>query len=67
MAYVCDACGDPIPGRTATIVGESSARIQLWSPGQPRSGAAQRFDLCGRCYEGFVTFLETGRGRQDDA
>lgn len=66
MVYVCDVCGKEIVGRTALMVAEESARIQLWGPGDPRSGSAQRYDLCRGCYEGFVTFLETRRGRQDE-
>lgn len=53
----CDRCGGEIDSYDIKM---SSARIDLWGVGEPRSYSAQRIDLCCRCYEGFVRFLEGG-------
>lgn len=53
----CDRCGREIDSYDIKM---SSARIDLWGVGEPRSYTAQRIDLCCECYEGFVGFLEGG-------
>ena len=52
---VCDRCGKEINAYDIKI---SSARIDLWGIGVPRSYGGQRIDLCEECYEQFVSFLE---------
>lgn len=59
--YLCDLCGGTV-GTTATC----TARIMLWAPGEIRPGPAQRFDLCQKCYEGFLGFLETRQGKEGE-
>ena len=54
---ICDRCGTEI---TAYDIKISSARIDLWGIGVPRSYIAQRIDLCENCYNDFVSFLEGG-------
>ena len=39
---------------------DDSARITLWGVGEPRGSGGQRIDLCVKCYEKFVNFLESG-------
>ncbi|MBR2474828.1 MAG: hypothetical protein IKB51_07380 [Clostridia bacterium] len=53
----CDRCGKEIMAYDIKI---SSARIDLWALGVPRSYGAQRIDLCENCYNDFVSFLEGG-------
>ena len=59
---LCDRCGREIPGYDIKI---SSARIDIWGVGIPRSYHGQRIDLCEECYEKFVAFLEGGNGDGD--
>ena len=39
---------------------EHSAKITLEAPGVYRGNGGQRIDLCTKCYEEFVNFLEKG-------
>jgi len=59
----CDRCGVEITDYDIKI---SSAKIHLWGVGVPRSYGGQRIDLCVRCYEGFVNFLENGEGNNEN-
>lgn len=43
----CDRCGGEIDSYDIKM---SSARIDLWGVGEPRSCVAQRLDLCCKCY-----------------
>lgn len=55
---VCDRCGKEIETYDIKI---SSARLDLWALGVPRSYGGQRIDLCECCYHEFISFLEGGR------
>ena len=57
----CDRCGKEIDSYDIKI---SSARLDLWGPGVSRTYGAQRIDLCLRCHEEFVNFLERGERRE---
>lgn len=52
---ICDRCGKEILSYDIKI---SSARLDLWGIGVPRSYGAQRIDLCEDCYQDFINFLE---------
>ncbi len=54
---VCDRCGKEINSYDIKI---SSARLDLWGVGVPRSYGGQRIDLCEACYQDFINFLEKG-------
>ena len=54
---ICDRCGREI---TAYDIKISSARIDIWGLGGPRSYQGQRIDLCPECYQKFVDFMEGG-------
>ena len=56
---LCDRCGKEITDYDIKI---SSARIDLWGLGVPRSYPGQRIDLCQECYEKFVDFMERSEG-----
>ena len=56
---VCDRCGREIVAINNAQVSETSARIDLYPIGQPRTYPSQRIDLCEECYEQFINFLET--------
>lgn len=58
MSYICDICGADITGTSSNAISQESAQIRIWEPGLPRSYGGTRMDLCLRCYEGFVNFLE---------
>ena len=57
---ICDVCGAEIIGTRY-----DSAQIRLYAPGEYRGTGGQRIDLCTKCYESFVRFLEGG-GRKDE-
>lgn len=61
--YRCDICGKEIVGHSAQAVHQESAQIKLWAPGVYRAGSGERFDLCMDCYNQFVSFLESGAGK----
>lgn len=52
---ICDRCGAEITDYDIKI---SSARIDIWGLGVPRSYPGQRIDLCTECYQKFVDFME---------
>lgn len=51
----CDRCGAEINDYD---IKTSSARLDFWGLGVPRSYSGQRIDLCQNCYQDFVSFLE---------
>jgi hypothetical protein len=57
-AISCDKCGADIP---VWLAKECSAKITLNVPGEYRGYGGQRIDLCTKCYEKFVNFLEEER------
>ncbi|MBO5019058.1 MAG: hypothetical protein J6D52_00180 [Clostridia bacterium] len=40
---------------------DDSAKITLWGVGENRGSGGQRIDLCIKCYEEFVGFMEGGK------
>lgn len=56
---ICDRCGKEIIDYDIKI---SSARLDIWGLGVPRSYSGQRIDLCQECYEQFVDFMERSEG-----
>lgn len=52
---ICDVCGQEIVGTRY-----DSAQIRLFTPGEYRGAGGQRIDMCIKCYEKFVGFLESG-------
>ncbi len=60
---LCDRCGREITSYDIKI---SSARIDLWGIGVPRSYPGQRIDLCEGCFEALLTFMENGKGSEDE-
>lgn len=63
VQMTCDRCGQEINGYDIKI---SSARIDLWAVGTPRSYGGQRIDLCVNCYHDFVNFLEDPKEVRDN-
>ena len=61
---ICDRCGKEINSYDIKI---SSARIDFWAIGAPRSYPGQRVDLCEGCYEKFVSFMEGADYEQREA
>lgn len=59
-SMICDKCGNEIKCWASYIERESSARIRFWGVGQVRSNDGQKIDLCSKCAEKFVNWLETG-------
>lgn len=62
---ICDRCGAEILNPKQCYcptyaLKDYSAKITLWSVGEPRSNFGQRIDFCPNCYEKFVNFLEGG-------
>lgn len=56
---ICDKCGKELTAFNNAQISKTSARIDLYPIGQPRTYPSQRIDLCEECYEQFVKFLET--------
>lgn len=56
----CDKCGKELTATNNAQISQSSARIDLYAIGQPRTYASQRIDLCEDCYQEFINFLEKG-------
>lgn len=56
---ICDRCGKELTAFNNAQISKTSARIDLYPIGQPRTYPSQRIDLCEECYEQFVNFLET--------
>ena len=48
--YFCDRCGKELTAINNAQISQSSARIDLYAIGQPRTYASQRIDLCEDCY-----------------
>ena len=62
---ICNKCGKEIVNdsgcyKTNYAIYRYSARIQLWGVNEPRGYGGQRIDLCPKCYEEFINFLEGG-------
>ncbi len=51
----CDRCGKEIADYDIKM---SSARIDVWGLGVPRSYPGQRIDFCEKCYQDFIDFFE---------
>lgn len=58
-SMVCDKCGNEIPCWANYIITENSARIKFWGVGATRSNDGQKIDLCPKCAEKFINWLET--------
>ena len=58
-AIICDKCGKELTAINNAQISKTSARIDLYPIGQPRTYPSQRIDLCAECYEQFINFLET--------
>ena len=56
---ICDRCGKELTAFNNAQISKTSARIDLYPIGQPRTYPSQRIDLCEECYEQFISFLET--------
>ena len=60
----CDRCGESIFNThnnwlPRNIMNGQSAMIKLWKPEDLRSCSGDRIDLCEKCYQKFITFMET--------
>ena len=55
---ICDRCGKEIDFINNAQISKTSARIDLYPIGQPRTYPSQRIDLCEDCYNEFINFLE---------
>lgn len=55
----CDRCGTSQELITKNDIIISFAKIDLWGVGQHRTEASQRMDLCEKCFQKFVNFLES--------
>ena len=65
IEITCNRCGidifNPIEGYCPIYALKNfSAKITLWPVGEPRSSFGQRIDLCPKCYEEFIHFMEGG-------
>ena len=58
-SMLCDKCGNEIPCWANHIITENSARIRFWGVGETRSNNGQNIDLCSKCAEKFINWLET--------
>lgn len=65
ISYQCDVCGQDLKGPDARTVASECALLKLWVPTEPRSGGGQRYDLCLDCFAGLISFLETGRPKEE--
>lgn len=54
----CDKCGKKLRAINNSQISQTSARIDLYAIGRPRTYASQRIDLCEDCYQEFINFLE---------
>ena len=62
----CDRCGERIVNTKNCYnqnyaLRDDSAKITLWGVGENRGSGGQRIDLCVKCYEEFVGFMEGGK------
>lgn len=55
----CDRCGKSEMLITKNDIIILFAKIDLWGVGQHRTEAPQRMDLCEKCFQKFVNFLES--------
>lgn len=55
----CDRCGTDLTTINNAQISKTSARIDLYPIGQPRTYPSQRIDLCEDCYNAFISFIET--------
>ena len=55
----CDRCGKELTAINNAQISKTSAKIDLYPIGQPRTYPSQRIDLCEDCFNDFITFLET--------
>lgn len=55
---LCDRCGKEFNAINNAQLSNESARLDLYSIGQPRTCPTQRIDLCEDCYQEFINFLE---------
>lgn len=62
VTVLCDLCNAEVSSLSTE---RDCALIKLWSPGAYRSGPGQRIDLCVKCYNKFVNFLEK-EGKTND-
>lgn len=53
---VCDRCGKEI--FNCFNLKDVAARINFWNVGAPRSASGQKIDLCPKCCDEFIRFLE---------
>ena len=56
---ICDRCGERKELITKNDIIVSFAHIELWGVNQHRTDAPQKIDLCERCYEKFIRYLES--------
>lgn len=54
----CDRCGKEFEAINNAQLSTQSARLDLYTIGQPRTCPSQRLDFCAECFDKFVTFLE---------
>lgn len=55
----CDRCGAEIECWANYIIKENSARIKFWGVGATRCNDGQNIDLCVKCAEKFINWLES--------
>ena len=58
---ICDRCGKELTAINNAQRSKTSARIDLYALGQPRTYPSQRIDLCEDCFNDFITFLESAQ------
>ena len=54
----CDKCGKDLTAINNAQISKTSARLDLYPIGQPRTYPSQRIDFCEDCYQEFINFLE---------
>ena len=54
----CDKCGDRIDYDGTKSFASSWGRLMLYNPNESRTYATQRIDLCPKCWEKFVDWLD---------
>ncbi len=57
---VCDRCGKEIVVFNNVQIREETARIDLYPVRASRTYPTQRIDLCAKCYQEFINYLENG-------
>ena len=56
---ICDRCGKDLTAINNAQISKTSARIDLYPLGQPRTYPSQRIDLCEDCFNRFINFIES--------